>query len=366
MTIASEKVTLHVVRKGDIQGGALPGWNDPHKLAGFTPQKREALLSNPLSRNDDEPVQVLGLRGDTVIGKIDLISGELLVNNQPLPMFWTSAYYVPEEFRNTMVGVMIVMKMQQLHHTIGACGVSQMALPIFQKLKWLDFTQPRFMLVRRSRAVVERYVGAGFRGLVATKAVDTGLVLHRAAIRGLTAVLANGLRVQPDQPDAVIALPASQPVVVHRSRGWLNWLLANSFDRDPTLRKGLYFIRDTAGNLLGYFLLKMRHFESASHRGFKNVNMATLQDWMSFDFARLSAEQIALLAVRQLAPWNPDAIEICTDNAGLQRFLRRIGFLRLGELHTLIRAAKPSPLAGQYTDQKDWRLRPADGDNFFM
>src|SRR4051812_32039289 len=110
MTIQQEKVTLHVLRKGDIRSAAPPSWNDPHKLAGFTEPKRAALLNNPLSRSDDDPVQILGLQGDTVIGKIDLIAGELLASNQPVPILWTSAYFVPEEFRHSMVGIMIVLK----------------------------------------------------------------------------------------------------------------------------------------------------------------------------------------------------------------------------------------------------------------
>jgi len=365
MTIKQEKLTLHVMRKGEIRSAAPSSWNDPHKLAGFAQQKRAALLNNPMSRSDDDPVQILGLQGDAVIGKIDLIAGELLVRGEPVPVLWTSAYFVPEEFRHTMVGIMIVLKMQQLHHTIAACGVSQMALPIFQKLKWLDFTQPRFMLIRRSRSIVEKYLGTGIGGAVATKVADGGLLLHRGALRAWSAIATRSLRTEMG-PAPVLPGLSSPAVIVHRSREWLDWLLAESFESDPTRRKGLYVVRDKADNVLGYFLLKMRVFETASHRGFKNVLMGSLYDWMTFDSGQLTNRQIALLATRELANWGADAIEICTDNPDVGRAVRRLGFLRVGELHTLVRAAKPSPLAGQFPDQKDWRLRPADGDNFFM
>jgi hypothetical protein len=285
-------------------------------------------------------------------------------------MLWTSAFYVPEQFRNTLVGVMIVLKMQTLHRTIGACGVSQMALPVFQKLKWLDFKQPRFMLMRRSRALVERYLGSGLKGAVATKAADAGLLVHRAALSGFTALRTRGLTAQsaaqmPAELDAKLR-ETTRPVAVLRSAAWINWLLTESFERDPTLRKGLYLVRGAAGDVAGYFLLKMRLFETASHRGFKNVVMGSMLDWMSYDRERLTESLIALLAIRELGKWQADAVEICTDDPAMQKSLRRLGFLRVGELHTLVRSVKPDALCERYPDQKDWRLRPADGDNFFM
>ncbi|MBA2707335.1 MAG: hypothetical protein H0U59_05980, partial [Gemmatimonadaceae bacterium] len=213
MTIQPAKVTLHVVRKSDLRGAAPSHWNDPHNLGAFTPEKRSALLSNPLSRGDDDPVQILGFQDNTVIGKIDLIAGELLVSGKPIPVFWTSAYFVPEENRHTLVGVMIVLKMHQLHHAIAACGVSQMALPIFQKLKWLDFTQPRFMLIRRSRAVVEKYLGTGAAGKVASKVVDAGLVLHRAAVHVWTYLITRGLSVEAAVPPELPVHPSAAVLV---------------------------------------------------------------------------------------------------------------------------------------------------------
>lgn len=363
-----QKVTLRVVRKGEIS--AIPSWDDPYGLAGLTPQKRSALLNNPLSRSEDDPAQILGLQANKVIGRIDLIPGALLVNGQTIQMLWTSAYYVPEEHRGTLVGVMIVLKMMSLHHTIGACGVSQMALPIFQKLKWLAFTQPRFLLVRRSRSVIERFLGSGVGATLATNAADTALLAHRAALRSWAAINGRGLRVHEvpemsrDMDDKLRHL--AQPIGIHRSAAWVNWLLRENFEDDPTRRRGLFYVEAPDGRAIGYFLLRMRLFEQASHRGFKNVLLGSLHDWMSFDRNRLSDYQIVMLATRELDSWGADAVEICTDNSGLQSALKRTGFLRVGELCTFVCRGKASPIAHRFEAQTDWRLRPADGDNFFQ
>src|SRR5438552_6627754 len=150
-----EKVTLCVVRKAQIRDGAPPlPFVDPSNIVTLTPQKRAALLGNPLSHEEDDPVQIVGLKGNTAIGRLDLLAGEVNVGMQSMPMLWTSALFVPEEHRNSLVGVLAIIKMQQLCDTVGACGVSQLALPVFEKLKWIKFTLPRYLLLRRSRPVV--------------------------------------------------------------------------------------------------------------------------------------------------------------------------------------------------------------------
>ncbi|MGH8628519.1 MAG: hypothetical protein ACREYC_25725 [Gammaproteobacteria bacterium] len=362
-----QKVTLQVVRKGEIS--AIPAWDDPYGLARLTPQKRSALLNNPLSRSEDDPAQILGLLANKVIGRIDLIPGELLVNGQTVPMLWPGAYDVPEEHRRTLVGVMIVLKMMSLHHTIGVCGVSQMALPIFQKLNWLAFTQPRYLLLRRSRSVVERYVGTGAAAALVIKAADAALLAHEVALRNWTAIKGKNLRLHEvsemsSNMDAELR-HFPQPVGIYRSAAWFNWLLRENFEDDPTRRKGLFYVSTQDGRMVGYFFLRMRLFEQASHRGFKHVLLGSLHDWMSFDRDHLTDYQIAMLATLELESWGADAVEICTDNSDLQRSLKRTGFFRLGQLHTFFCCGKVSPIAEKFKEQSDWRLRPADGVNFF-
>src|SRR5436190_20340951 len=107
-----EKVTLHVVRKYQIREAAPPlPFEDPLGIASLTPQKLLALVSNPLSRSEDDPVQIVGVKGNQAIGRLDLLAGELTVDVQPMPMLWTSALFVPEEHRKSLVGVLAVLKM---------------------------------------------------------------------------------------------------------------------------------------------------------------------------------------------------------------------------------------------------------------
>jgi hypothetical protein len=93
---------LHVVRKADLETCEIyKQGSDPEKLAGFSPEKRAALLANPLSHSGDDPVQLVVTSGDTIAGKVDLIAGEINVAGQPTPTLWGSALFVAPEYRGS-------------------------------------------------------------------------------------------------------------------------------------------------------------------------------------------------------------------------------------------------------------------------
>ncbi|HSI33043.1 MAG: hypothetical protein ACAI43_02750 [Phycisphaerae bacterium] len=368
------KSEIHVIRKRDLRDPSYrPAWEDPEKIATFTAEKRLAILSNPLSRSDDDPVQIVGTVDGRAAGRMDLFAGEVSTGGQAVPVLWTSLLHVPVEHRSSLLGVLLILKMQALCPTVAACAVSQQALPVYEKLKWIDFRMPRYVLMRRSRAVVERYVGRGPIGMAARVVADAALLGWRGMLRLRTAIRTRGLRVEhaeraPAELDAAIATSAgaAQPVTITRSADWINWLLTSAIGSFPRDRQGLFLVRDRAGALVGYFLLKAHVYPTATHRNFKNLFLGSLKDWQSFRPSALSFHDIVRLAVRELGRWNVDAVEVCVTDPADGHRLRRFGFLPAGDLHLLYRAAPKSPLADPaLAGQAKWNIRPADGDNFF-
>ncbi len=365
-----QKAAVHVVRKGDLAAGTTWDWEDPEHLATLRPQKRQALLDNPLSLDDQDPVQLLGVQAGVVVGRIDLFVGSFRARDGEVPTLWTSAYLVPEAYRDTLMSVALLLELHRLSSTVSACGVSQMALPVFRSLRWRDFELPRYLLVLRSRPVLDRYLGGARRSLAAAKVADTALAVQRAAWGASTRHRLKGLRCEPvdrlpAEMDALLGLGTSDRVAAHRSSAWVNWLMANEFGEVSPARKGVFLIRDNH-EVVGYFLAKSRFYPVASERGFRDLTLASLQDWAIFDRRRLEIEQLLLLAGRALIGWHPDAIEVCTDDPRAGRYLRRWGWPRVGALHVLVRASPKSALHDRrLDDQSAWALRPADGDNFF-
>jgi hypothetical protein len=343
-------------------------WQDPDSIAVIPPPKRKALLENPLAGGDDEPVQLLGTVGGRVAGRLDVLAGALTVEGEEARCLWTSALYVPVEFRQTLLGMKLVLALQRMHSTVGACGISRIALPLYQNLRWLEFELPRFVLVRRSRPVVERYLGTGILGSGARPIADAALRAHGAVLRAQIRIRARAFEVTeviecPQTLASRLGMPSRQ-VAGHRSEAWINWLLHSSFDEPPS-RRALFSIVDADGDIVGYFLIRARTYEVVTQREFRNIHLGSLQDWAAFDPA-LRFEHVVLLATRELFRWKVDAVEVCVPDDESSAGLGRLGFVRAGSMFIFVKGSAESPLgAERFATPDAWCLRPAEGDNFF-
>lgn len=362
---------LHIVRAKDLANGQTHHpFADPQKTAVFTAEKRRALLANPLRCGPDEPMQIIGVKDGNVTGRLDLISGRMNLKGQAVPCLWGSYLYVPPEYRSTLVGLSLVLKMHSLHSTPAVCGISQVALPLYQKLKWADVAMPRHIMLRRSRSVVERYLGTGLSGMLGRLAADAALTAHRLAAGTIRSLKTSGLHVQhvdraPQELEDAMTT-GSKAIQTHRSAAVIDWMLAHSFETDARNRKGLFLVRDGGRRLIGYFIAKLRFYEVATHRGFKNLLLGSLQDWRIFDGSKLSMMQLIALAVREISAWDADAVEVCLPPDCAPLNLKPWGFVRVGDLHWMIRPSSQSLLHGHLPSlHADWTIRPADGDNTF-
>ena len=367
----ADNVSLHVIRRDELKTGrAYDRFHDPDRIAPMSPGALKTHLANPLASDDSEPVQILGTKGDLVIGRMDLLRGEILVEGAREPFFWGSNLFVPEQHRSTLMGVMLIMKSQSLGHA-GAFGPSQQATPVYQKLKWIDLVLRRNILLRHSRAVMEKYLKPPVLGRAAAPLVDIGLAVHRAGVGAWRITQGRGgLRVRraDAMPAALDPLLArhDEPVQCHRSSRWINWLLDNRFSDDPRNRQGLYLL-ESNGSMVGYFLIKLRFYETATHRQFRNLLLGSIQDWMIFDAGTLSFPHLVSVAVRELGSLGADAVELNLPSEQCGRWLRLIGFLDVGPVHLLYKPAPRSALAKpEYSDWSKWWCRPGDGDNFFI
>lgn len=367
-----ESTRIEVVTRGLLRSGAALPWSDPFSIAAIAPEKRRAMLANPLLTDDSTPVQLLGVRGSEVIGRLDLIHGELNVGDTVTPIAWGSEWYVPPEHRGSLVGVSLILKQAQVYPNIGASGPSQMAVPVYQKLKWGDIPLARWILIRRSRSVVERYLGPGPHARAAASLINLGLAAHRAGLRLLWSGPARRWRCErverfgPEIDPLLARLQDSASVSAHRSAAWLNWLLSESFRTDPRSANLAHLVRGPSGEIAGLIMSKVRFFPVATHRGFKDLLLGAVQEYASFD-PSLSDLDLVRLAVLQLDRHGVDAIEVSTEDDSIGRALKKVGFLRVGSWHLMVKGSPKSPLSRpELVRPGSWRARPIDGDNFFV
>jgi len=156
-------------------------------------------------------------------------------------------------------------------------------------------------------------------------------------------------------------------VQAYRSAALINWWLMNLLTNDSRNRRKLFLVYDRAGKIVAYFLVKARFFETATHRNYRNLLLGSIADWMVLEKGAISMKQILLLAMNELNKMDVDAVEFCTADPELARAPRWLGFVRVGSLNFMYRAAPKSVLADPDLAKLDrWWIRPGDGDNLLI
>jgi GNAT superfamily N-acetyltransferase len=369
------RLTIQHLTLGDLAGPSP--WQHLHDLdaiAPMSPAKREIVLANPFTDDPDTVVQLLASIDDTIVGRVDLMPGALLVHGQRIMTSWGSGMYVPEHHRGKGIGKALAQHRETVHETCCSCGVSQMLLPIYTKLGWTDFPMQRYIHLRTARPVAQRLFGASLLGKAAAAVGNLAVAAHHGVLACARHMTSRGLRVEcvDAMPNATsntwaeLLAPRDIPVAVERTVASINWMLRGCFEPHPRNRQDLFLITDQHDQPVGYALTKLRYHETASHRGFRDILLGSVQDWMIFDDRRLSVRGLALLVTRELAARHADAVEICLPASLGSGGLRTLGFVPLGAQHLLFKAAPTSPLADAHlANPASWRFRPCEGDNVF-
>lgn len=385
----SEPVRILTVTKAQLHADRIYSeLLDPHTLARMHPPKRLAVLDNPYAASDDDVVQLLGVCGSTVIGRLDILAGQVALADPSssgrtlnIPISWASDWTVPEEHRGKLVGVSLMLKLHALTPpggALGAHGPSILAVPVFQRLKWADIPMPRLILLRNSRSVVRRYIGEGARGVLPRLAADAALAGHGALLAAYASLRTRALAVReatqmPASWDDLLALPPAPGLAsCARSAAHINWQMRHRFfdepDRVARARNTILLVEDRRGEPVGYVMTKTRFHPFATHRRLPDLLLGSIQDWMVLPGRERDADDmtLVLLGARSLARQGADAVELCVP-ASSAAGLKRLGFLQVGAFHAMFRPAPGSALSDpRFASENAWRLRPGDGDNFFI
>ncbi len=336
-------------------------------LGKLSPEVHRLLRDNPMSSgNAAEPLQIVGKDGDRVTGLMNLLPGRVCAAGEVLPILWGSGFVVPPEHRSSGVGSLILLSMHRMAVTVGAVGPSQLALPLYERLRWVSLEVPRYVLPRRARPIVEAYLRPGPGRRLARGVCDALLRAYGGAIAVAVRLETRGLRVErlermPEALDPALRC-ATAPVYVPRSAAWINWILSAASGQP-----GLWLVRARSGQPAGYFVVTHRRHSSAGGGRFKDVVMGSVKDWMTFDPGVVTDAQLVRLAIRELLRREVDAIDVCAAEPEVGAAVRRCGFRRMGAMHVVFRPAAGTPLARpELHDLRAWRIRPADGDYFLF
>ena len=365
---AAQEAVVHVVTNAELrQGWAPEAADDPDSIAALSPNKRAALLSNPLLGPEDEPVQIfLGL-DDRLVGRLDLLAGEIESPEGPAPCFWGSALHVSPDYRGRRLGASLLRASERPRDATAACAASRMSRPLYSRLGYFDLSLRRHVLLRRTGPLLEPRLGTGALGRTATAAGDVVAGGHRRLLGSARRRRAGSLTLErrdafpPELEPRLRERPA--PFSMHRSAAWLDWVVRESFTEEQ--RRALYLVATPAGEPVAYILLKARVYSSVTKWNLERFNLGSLVDWRIFDPAAVSLEQLVLLALEALEEWDVAGFEVCVPEHEPAR-LRRLGFLPAGAQHVFVRGVEGSALARpQAREARAWWLRPGEGDHVF-
>jgi len=329
------------------------------------------MLSNPLNQSDDEPMQLLGVVEDKIVGNVDLIPGKILLKNGESRKFlWVARFGVHESARSSLLGLKLIKQTQALSEIVAVCGVSQQALPVYKSFRWTHFELPRFILLRRSGSVLSRGLKSETLGRILSTVVDPMLGrytrwLLRETNRDLHVLMSTTKDASVSKALA-FGLQETRTVCTFAPRtvDGLHWRLMSAEVQDP--RDANLLITAMHGNAaVGYVLLKLRFHPVASVRGFKNVFLATLLDWMVLRPEQIDFKTIVKIACREALVQGADAVEICGSNQHEIDALRTMRLPRIGSTHFFWRAAKGCGLDDlAFREQEQWMVRVGDDDLF--
>jgi GNAT superfamily N-acetyltransferase len=359
---------LEIVRLSDLRAETIyQRWEGGDAIGRMSPPRRETFLTNPLSRGDDDPVQAIVTIENRAVARFDMFVGEIAVRKEPVTVMWGSDLFVDPAFRKRGLGLMVSKGLQDIHPVAAVCGVSARSRPIFWKLEWTDFQMPRHLAIRRSRPIVEKYLRIPPVAAVAAAVLDAGMAAHRfvARARRRSGLVLEPLQSMPTEMDDLLA-PRDDRATAHRSAAWINWLMTHAFEGDPDQKRGLFLVKDGAGEPVAYFLTKSRFYREASQHQIQNIVIGSLLDWRIFDERRVGTFDIAMFAMETLLAGGVDAAEVCMPDPEASRRLSQLGFPKAGSLNLMFKAAPGSALADpEYHHPEGWSMRPAEGDNIF-
>lgn len=324
---------------------------------------KKAILNNPYLSEDDV-VELIGIWNDKIVGaitycfplKIKILGFEYFVASG-------STLYVEEDFRKESgMGAFLMIEKTKIHPSKNclSSGISKMALPLYKKLKYTVFETPRLINIIHSKPVVEHYVPLGTVVIrMISLLIDSCLNICRYIIlkqNNLTKYTCRRVNNVSEEILEIIKEDTHECCEVH-DRAWWSWILNNSISGGCSSKELYEIVEDNT--VVGFFFNKIEFHETASSRGFKNVNLGSVIEWGFKQESSLDEYKTQILAIQNM-PKNVDAVEVLSTNDRVVSKLKRSIMIPIGHANIALRLKGVQK--GVWKDKANWRIRLAAGD----
>lgn len=364
----TKKIELYQRTLDDILSKRELNYIDPNEFLRIGSNAENVFKLNPFIRSKHDVVQILGIVDKTIVATVSFFPLQLIADEKVYNALAGSKLIVVKEYRKFEFGLIlpdIYIDLSESKCTLSA-GISKMALPILQYLDNIVFFTQRMIFLCKTKSVLEIKL-SGISLCVASFITDIFLSVYKTLLKFVLFIRLYQVKIEKtniisSEIEAIIKKDPHKFKENH-TKEWFEWILNNTFSNDPRSKQSLYIIKKR-DEIIGFFMTKIRFHEQASHRGFKNVMLGSVIEWGSKYPEILSEELICLCGILSFEQ-NTDAVEICTDNKKILKFLKRCGLRNVGTSNFAIRVRPESPISkiSGYDKQENWRIRPASADN---
>lgn len=351
-----EAITKEVLTYKDLKNDIVIERDDYGIGALCEPALRNALKHNPIQDNDEDPFAYI-VRVDGIVGGIGMWFPTRFKSNDDIIIGRSgSTLEVYEEYRKLALGVDITMKPLSFSDAtvIIYAGISEMALPIYKKLRFSVFEYPRAMKLMNSRCILE---SMGLKGII-LKATSLCANAVLNTYYGLSKLFYNYKKfnviktsVVPEWVDDIV-LKDKHPYQEVHDQKWLQWNLdynLHGLNRDCQSFYAVYE-KETP---VAFFMTKERFRDEAGGK-LKNVLIGSIMEWGIANDCSLREDDIYKMAQTTFSP-DIDIIEFATANHSVVSTMKKYGFLPHGYAHIVFK-----DLSKKYPEAKDmnkWRIR---------
>ena len=236
MSDRKRPATIHPLSNGDLRAGrVLDGFEDPSGLTAIAPEKRSALLSNPVLGG------TTSRRGCSRRSTPSWSAGSTCWPTRSTPrtarahVLGLLALRLARGARQRCRGGSLLRgRRGEPLEAAGVCAPSRLSHPLYVQRGYLDLPLTRSILVRHARPIVDQLLGGGAAGRVGGAVAEAASAAHRALLsagrRGAPHPTRFGaVRRVPARARTPAASDAGAPFAIRRSAAWLDWVVQESF-----------------------------------------------------------------------------------------------------------------------------------------
>lgn len=331
--------------------------NDQYCIAQYEYEPRKAaFLANPNLLEMTGPYMYLALADNMVVGRITFFDTKLKVNDEIIVASTGSALLVKEEYRKYAVAIdLMTYNKAEIQLT---AGVSQIALPLYYKMRYIVFKFPKLRFTKCYLNKIQSFgvppfLSNGLDYLLKYYRIIEGYRRWREKRKVKSKYKITKVAKIPEWVDDVVLNDGHKYTEVHDQK-WFQWNLDYNFKSDNRNTQSFYIVYEGEEEC-GFFMTKERLMPNNGN--VTNIVIGSIVEWGVKKSCHLTEKEINVLALDTFSN-SCSYIDMGSDNEKTLYSLKKIGFRRLSEdANILFRNRTKETKFQDAKDQSMWRLR---------